>query len=358
MLIRSSMCRVSLLIWLTYGFANSLAAQNPNSPAASGSGTFTNPLLPSGPDPWVMSYRGIYYFMATIGTNLTLRATPDITDLVHAQKRVVWTPPTAGPYSHEIWAPEIHRFDNKWYIYFAADAGTNDTHRIYVIENTSEDPMEGDWTFKGQVRDRSDKWAIDASAFELRGQKYMIWSGWQGDQDGEQDIFIAHLKNPWTIDSERTLISRPEYPWEEVGDLPNRPSMPHLNVNEGPEILIHNQDIFLVYSASACWTDYYSLGVLRAGVSDNLLDAKSWHKYDHPFLRQNPEAGVYATGHNGFFQSPDGKDWIIYHANSQKNQGCGPWRSPRIQPFTWNSDGTPNFGPALPAGRSFAGPSR
>ncbi|MGA3046723.1 MAG: glycoside hydrolase family 43 protein, partial [Terracidiphilus sp.] len=224
-----------------------LCAQPPVPPATSAAEMFTNPLLPSGPDPWVMSYRGTYYFMATTGINLTLRATPDITDLAHAQKRVVWTPPATGSYSHEIWAPEIHRFDNKWYIYFAADAGTNETHRIYAIENPSEDPMQGEWTFKGQVADRTDKWAIDASAFELNGQKYMIWSGWQDDHDGEQDIYIAHMKNPWTIDSERTLLSRPQYPWEEVGDLLNRPSMPHLNVNEGPEILIHNQDIFLVY---------------------------------------------------------------------------------------------------------------
>jgi len=348
-----------LLFVLLLGCVDFPAAQQPNQSAPAASGTFANPLLPSGPDPWVTSYNGIYYFMATTGSNLTLRATANITDLADAQERVVWTPPATGPYSHEIWAPEIHRFDNKWYIYFAADAGSNETHRIYVIENSSPDPMQGEWTFKGQITDRTNKWAIDASAFELHGQKYMIWSGWQDDHDGEQDIFIAHMKNPWTIDSERTLLSHPQYPWEEVGDLPSRPSMPHLNVNEGPEILIHNDDIFLVYSASACWTDYYSLGLLRARVGDNLLDPNAWHKYDHPFFQQNPEAGVYATGHNGFFQSPDGKqDWIIYHANSKPHQGCGSQRSPRAQPFTWNPDGTPNFGPALPAGPPIPDPSK
>ena len=150
------------------GSAVFLTAQEPVSPASSSSKTFTNPLLPSGPDPWVMSYKGTYYFMATTGINLTLRATPDITDLVHAQKRIVWTPPATGPYSHEIWAPEIHRFDDKWYIYFAADAGHNETHRIYVLENPAEDPMQGEWTFKGQIADRTDKWAIDASAFRTQ----------------------------------------------------------------------------------------------------------------------------------------------------------------------------------------------
>ena len=173
----------------------------------------------------------------------------------------------------------------------------------------------------------------------------MVWSGWEGDTDGEQRIYIAHMKNPWTIDSKRVMISYPQYPWERVGDLPDRPAMPHVNVNEGPEILAHGQDIFLVYSASACWTDYYELGVARTKSGANLLDPASWKKFDHPFFKQDREAEVFGPGHNGFFKSLDGKeDWIIYHANPAPNQGCGSHRSPRIQPFTWNADGTPNFG--------------
>ncbi len=338
--------------------AGALAMAQDSPVATTPGGTFRNPLLPSGPDPWVMAYKGVYYYMNSTGRNLTIWATPDITDLRHARKKVVYVPPADGPYSHELWAPELHRFDGRWYLYFSADYGRNESHRVFVLENTSEDPMEGTWTMKGQVKDPTDKWAIDASVFEAAGQRYLIWSGWKGDSDGEQDIFIAHLKNPWTIDSERVMLSYPKYPWEHVGDLPDRPAVPHVEVNEGPEILQHGKDIFLVYSASACWTDYYELGVLQAHVGDNLLDAASWKKFDHPFLKQNPEASVFGTGHNGFFKSPDGtQDWIIYHANSGRHQGCGDMRSPRAQPFTWNGDGTPNFGPALSTETPIAKPS-
>jgi GH43 family beta-xylosidase len=55
-------------------------------------------------------------------------------------------------------------------------------------------------------------------------------------------------------------------------------------------------------------------------------------------------AGAYSPGHNGFFQGSDGKDWIIYHANSRPGQGCGDTRNPRAQPFGWKPDGTPDFG--------------
>ena len=134
-----------------------LQAQQTPAPEVSTSDTFHNPLLPSGADPWVIQHNGTYYYTNTTGRDLTLWATADMTDLAHARKKIVWTPPADGPYSHEIWAPELHFFDGKWYLYFAADSGTNDTHRIFALENVSADPLEGTWQFKGQVKDSTDK---------------------------------------------------------------------------------------------------------------------------------------------------------------------------------------------------------
>src|ERR1700712_606427 len=96
--------------------------------------TFHNPLLPSGPDPWVVADGGYYYFMATTG-NLTIRRTRDLANLATAEVKVVWTPPADDPYSQQIWAPELHKIGGKWYIYFAADKGDNESHRIFVVEN-------------------------------------------------------------------------------------------------------------------------------------------------------------------------------------------------------------------------------
>ena len=321
--------------------------------------TFTNPLLPQGADPWVTQYRGTYFYTQTTGQNLKLWATPDLTDLAHARSRVVWTPPATGPYSSDIWAPELHRLNGRWYLYFAADSGTNQTHRIYVLENASDDPLQGTWSMKGKVADSTDKWAIDATVLESGGQMYLLWSGWQGDTNGEQDIFIAHLKNPWTVDSERVMLSHPQYAWEHVGDLLRDPALPHVDVNEGPEVLQHGNDIFLVYSASGCWTDYYALGLARAKRGSDLLDPHSWTKLDHFVFRMDAKAGVYGTGHNSFFQSPDGKQsWILYHANDGPGQGCDSHRSPRAQPFTWNADGLPSFGTPLPTTQPIPKPSR
>jgi GH43 family beta-xylosidase len=307
--------------------------------------TFTNPLMSSGADPCILQKDGFYYFTSSSGSRLVLRKSKDLADLKTAEQKTIWTPPAGTVYSKELWAPELHFIQGKWYMYFAADDGSNKNHRIYVVENPSPDPMEGTWEFKGKISDRSDKWAIDVSVFEYLGSLYMLWSGWEGDVDGQQNIYIARMKNPWTIDGERVPISKPTYDWETVGDISSANGVRHVNVNEGPVALIKNRKLFVVYSASGCWTDSYCLGMITFTGKNNLLDPGAWKKNPLPVFKQKPESEAYAPGHNTFFKSPDGKeDWIVYHANPLPGQGCGRFRSPRAQKFTWNKDGTPDFG--------------
>ncbi|MGC4036407.1 MAG: glycoside hydrolase family 43 protein [Chitinophagaceae bacterium] len=307
--------------------------------------TFTNPLLSSGADPWCIYKDGFYYYTNTTGRNISIWKTKSIADLKTAPVKIVYTPPPGQAYSKELWAPEIHFIHGKWYVYFAADDGSNINHRLWAIENSSLDPLEGEWILKGKLSTPDDKWSIDGSLFEHNEKLYIIWSGWEGNSNGQQNIYIAKMKNPWTVEGERVKLSSPELDWETIGDLHNPNDVPHVNVNEGPEILKHGNKLFLVYSASGCWTDNYSLGMLTASADSDPMNPSSWIKSKEPVFKQNPANGVYAPGHNCFFKSPDGKeDWILYHANDQPGQGCGKFRSPRAQQFTWKKDGTPDFG--------------
>lgn len=319
--------------------------------------TFTNPLLPSGADPYSFYKDGYYYYTHTTGRNLVLYKSKTIQGIKDAVRKVIWTPPKTGPYSKELWAPEVMFLRGKWYAYFAADAGNNNDHRMYVLENASADPMEGEWVFKGQITDATNKWAIDGDVIEHKGKLYMIWSGWEGDANGKQEIFIAKLKNPWTVEGARVKVSSPKFEWEKYGDL-KEPNLKHVDVNEGPQFLVHKNKIFIVYSASGCWTDFYALGMLTASADADLLSPSSWTKSAQPVFKRSVENGVYAPGHNSFFKSPDGKeDWILFHANDAPGQGCGGFRSPRAQQFTWNADGTPNFGIPVKKGVELKAPS-
>lgn len=313
--------------------------------------TFINPIKSSGPDPWVLRVGDWYYYMNTTGQNLTLWRTRNMADLATAESKVVYVPPTGQPYSKELWAPEIHRFNDNWYIYFSADERNNLSHRVWVIENTDADPFEGEWTMKGNVGDPGDHWAIDMSVADIDGQLYASWSGWEGRTNGRQDIYLAKLKNPWTLDGDRVKISQPDQPWERHGDVPQawqrNGEPPNVYVNEGPQFLQHDGRLFIVYSANACWLDYL-MGLLTYSGKGDLLDPKNWAKSAGPAFVQAPENNVWAPGHGGFFRDKAGQDWMIYHANPSEKDGCGNRRAPHIQPFIWNANGSPNFGRPLP----------
>lgn len=111
-----------------------------------------------------------------------------------------------------------------------------------------------------------------------------------------------------------------------------------------------------IYSASYCNTQHYKLGQLEYTGSDPLNPA-SWTKHPNPVFRA--ANGVHGPGHNGFFTSPDGSEsWIVYHGNSSVSQGCGTTRSTRVQEFSCNSNGTPNFGSPAATSTDLAVPSR
>lgn len=299
--------------------------------------TFNNPLLTSGPDPWVFQKDGWYYVTHTTGKNLRLYRTKRMSDLRNAEVKTVWTAPASGMNSKQIWAPEIHFLDGKWYFYYAADDGRNENHRMWVLENAAEDPFTGTWTDKGELKLPGDKWAIDGSPFEHDGRLYFVWSGWEGDVDVRQVLYIAEMQNPYEVKGDRILLSKPEYDWEKRGGTPA--------INEGPQYLKRGDKMFIVYSASGCWTDDYALGLLSASVTSDATNPAAWTKHPQPVFEKNASAQAFGPGHNSFFTSPDGtENWILYHANPESGQACGGKRSPRMQEFYWTSDGFPDFG--------------
>ena len=223
--------------------------------------TYTNPLREKGAEPWSVFHEGKYYYTQGSESRIILWETSDITNLDDSLKKPVWIP-TDPSNSHHLWAPELHRINNKWYIYFAADDGNMDNHQIYVIENEAATPTEGKFVMKGRIpTDKDNNWAIHASTFEHNGQRYMLWCGWQKQRiDSEtQCIYIASMENPWTLSSDRVLISKPEYEWECQWVNPDGSKTAYpIHVNEAPHFFQpKNKDkVCIFYSASGSWTPY------------------------------------------------------------------------------------------------------
>lgn len=300
--------------------------------------TFQNPLLEHlGADPWVFQDQDTYYFMVTRRTRIDLWRSKTLSGIAQGECKTIWTAPEEGINCANIWAPEIHKINGTWYVYFTANDGEGDdqTRKVFVLESGG-DPFASEWVEKGYVN--TDHPGLDGTVFEHKNALYFVYAGYGNYPDYGSALYIAEMENPWTLKGPNVLISKPEFDWEKQGGMA---------INEGPVMLKRNNRLFLVYSASTTWSDDYSLGMLTASDDADVLDPHSWVKSTQPVFKKSVENQVFAPGHNGFTQSPDGtEDWIVYHAIPESNGGAA-LRSTRIQKFTWNPDGTPNFGVPL-----------
>lgn len=307
---------------------------------------YTNPLILQRADPWIYQHTdGYYYFTATVPEydRLELRRAKTIEGLAEAEPKVIWEKHETGPQGSHIWAPEIHFIDGKWYIHYAA-GGAEDVWaiRMYVVENTSENPMEGEWVEKGQVKTKWESFSLDATTFEHRGTRYLVWAQHPPEMEGNTALYIAEMENPWTIKQPQIEITRPEYDWEKQ----------LYNVNEGAAVIKKNGRIFMTYSASGT-NHNYAVGLLTADEDANLLNPDSWKKSKKPVFKTSEENGIYGPGHNSFTTTPNGEtDLFVYHARSYKEIDGDPLSDPnrhtRVQVLRWNEDGTPDFGIPLP----------
>jgi GH43 family beta-xylosidase len=309
--------------------------------------TYSNPISDLA-DPHITYHNGHYYLTGTTGSNITIRKAATLNSLKFAPAIEAFTAPSGGPCCN-FWAPELHRIDDVWYVYYTAGNSPDlSSQRTWVIENTADDPVAGTWVDKGQIFHPSENfWAIDGSFFQLGDKKYFSWSGHIDGTNTVQHIFISEMSDPWTLTGPRVMISSPQYLWERNGE-----------VNEAPTALQNSSKLFLFYSASGCWTDDYAVGMLSMDISNDPLDPSSWTKSPNPVFVSNSSASAYGPGHNAFFSSPDGTEiWNTYHATTVSAGACDYSRTTRAQMIRWNADGTPNLGQPVLAGEEFDAPS-
>lgn len=102
-------------------------------------------------------------------------------------------------YSTDLWAPELHFLQEKWYIIFTADPHYDQpppelemlcpyscpavNHRMYVLEADSVDPWTATFTMKAEL-DTYNQFAIDGTYFQHETELYHVYSCWDERFDG------------------------------------------------------------------------------------------------------------------------------------------------------------------------------
>lgn len=258
------------------------------------------------------------------------------------------------------WAPELHVIAGRLSILFMPcfddeGAGTSDgseqsvlrrrkpdmwTGRCHIMqlkkdEHSGEDldPRDpGNWSIPEPIT-RSDGGilnpiqliSLDMSVIQDSGRWYYIWQ-----QVGS--IWIAQFdpEHPARLTTDPTQIVVPEFAWDNL-------------IAEGPNAIVHDGFIYMLYSGSSVGIDYTTgLVIAPAGVGADLQQAETWRKQDYPLQKSGLYNGEWqlGTGHGMWSKDEHGVGVYVFH-NACYASGRYDGRDAQIRRVHWRASGIP-----------------
>lgn len=286
----------------------------------------------NGGDPFIIEHGNSSYYTYTTNNSIVIRKTVSFDNTQTIEERCICKTGSNG-IADNIWAPEIHRINNKWYIVACAlfdknavargtmpERKTSDEHSDYyrygfVLESKTDD-IFGEYEFKSILAPDGLN-NIDGTYLQKDGKLYYVFSGYV--DVAHQCIFIAEMDNPYTLKTDvngknnTIMVSRPEYRWEKHGWY----------VNEAPAILYKENKVFIVYSASGYNSGEYCMGMLMLRGS-SIMNKNCWVKSCVKVFGKSKKQNQYHTGHCSFLYRDNGEIYMVYHATDNPDFSKSP----------------------------------
>lgn len=270
----------------------------PAAPSAAPAETFTNPVyLENFPDPGVILVDRTWY---AYGTNDTAANTPVLT----SPDLVTWTPagdalPEVGGWAARgnTWAPEVIAGAGGYLLYYTARSTATDRQCIGVAYADKPDGPFTDPATAPLVCQADEGGSIDASPY--RDADGALWLHWKND--GNAISRPTHLYGSRLSTDGRKLTGEPkpllvnDAAWEN-------------HVIEAPQMVRHDDRLYLFYSANAFDQDTYAVGYAEC---DSPL-GPCRKAAENPILSTSPAAA--GPGHSFLVTTPGGQTWLLYHA--------------------------------------------
>ena len=271
---------------------------------AKGSGYYVNPIFAGDyPDPSILSDGDNYYMVHS-----SFEYYPGLL-IWHSKDLVNWNPVTNAlhRYLGSVWAPDLVKYKNKYYIYFPAN------NNIYVVW---ADSIKGPWSDPVDLKINN----IDPGHISDENGKRYLYSANGGYVPLSDDGLSVtgetkHVYDGWKIPREWSI---------------------ECFCMEGPKLAKRG--------------DYYYLTIAEGGTAGPatghmIISARSksplgpWENSPYnPIIRTtNKSEKWWSKGHGTLFEDAKGKWWMMYHAYENGFYNMG--RQTLLQPVEWTKDG-------------------
>lgn len=264
---------------------------------------------------------GYYYFTASypmVGSGdpegydrVTLRRATTIAGLGSAPEITIWDENTSA-LNRYIWAPELHKVGDSWYVFFSASIDSSVwSIRPVVLKLDGNDLMDpSKWRELGRMKpaagdtDAFRSFSLDMTYFENAGKHYVVWA----ENPGPSMLRMATIDpaDPSQLTSKSVLLSTPTMAWEKNAGL---------SINEGPAVIKKDGKVFITFSAATV-DAAYCVGLLTAAEGADLMNPASWTKNPYPILQTADLPGQAGPGHNSFTVDEYGNPVIVFHSRT------------------------------------------
>lgn len=282
-----------------------------------------NNALYQGQDPFITYHDGYYYFVSSSNdpghNKMYVSKSKSLLD--QGEKVMVYD---SDGIESRLFAPELYFIDGKWYIYYCADVGLsgyNWRHMACVLESVTDDP-QGEWIDRGVLYTGTNgvnQQANDFNVFEYRGQLYACWGTLESGIGGPA---LARMESPIKISDDRSFLPP--------------------DGGEGPRAIVNGDRLFITVSHGNFKSTGYHLGMYTFdNTKEDILNPDNWSSKQDVF---HGTKEVYGPARASFFKSADGtENWMAFHSKVYPTNN-NAWRQVSIKQFTFNEEGTPNFG--------------
>lgn len=305
----------------------------------------------------VMAYEdGTYYLYAT-GMGIMRATSKDRKTWTVYPEGVLkdipaWTQDSVPGFKRHIWAPDIIRWHDRWWMMYSCSTFGKNGSAIGLITNKTLNPTSPDykWTDGGAVvvsKEKRDNWnAIDPNiVIDDKDQPWIVWgSFWDGIQMAKLTVDESNDTPSLKAKKSKTVARR--YPVGYKNAEPNPTSrFAGTNAIEAPFILKHNGWYYLFVSWDYCCRgskSNYRVAVGRSKIIKGPYkdrDGKDMRKGGGTLFVQGDHQTYEAMGHCAAYHM-DGKDLFICHGYSVDLAGAALLVQKEI---TWTKDGWPTI---------------